>query len=48
MSLDTAAKKQIMSDYATVEGDTGNVTIYRKANKPVFGPFGDSLDDFIA
>lgn len=24
MSLDTAAKKQIMSDYATVEGDTGS------------------------
>jgi len=24
VSLDTAAKKQIMSDYATVEGDTGS------------------------
>ena len=24
MSLDTAAKTQIMSDYATVEGDTGS------------------------
>lgn len=24
MSLDTATKKQIMTDYATVEGDTGS------------------------
>ncbi|MFL6053776.1 MAG: 30S ribosomal protein S15 [Actinoallomurus sp.] len=24
MSLDTAAKKQIMAEYATVEGDTGS------------------------
>ena len=24
MSLDTATKKQIMADYATVEGDTGS------------------------
>jgi hypothetical protein len=26
---------------------TGNVLIYRKHNKPAYGPFGDSLDDFI-
>ena len=25
---------------------TGNVTIYRKNNKPALGPLGDSLDDF--
>jgi hypothetical protein len=33
---------------AAVEGFTGNVTIYRKTNKPALGPLGDSLDDFIA
>jgi hypothetical protein len=33
---------------AAVEGRTGNVTVYRKSNKPVYGPLGDSLDDFIA
>jgi hypothetical protein len=27
---------------------TGNILIYRKYNKPAFGPLGDSLDDFIA
>ena len=27
---------------------TGNVTVYRKANKPAFGPLGDSTDDFVA
>jgi hypothetical protein len=32
---------------AAVEGFTGNITIYRKTNKPAFGPLGDSLDDFI-
>jgi len=24
----------------------GNITIYRKHNKPAFGPLGDSLNDF--
>jgi len=24
----------------------GNITIYRKHNKPALGPVGDSLDDF--
>jgi hypothetical protein len=27
---------------------TGNVTIYSKANKPAYGPLGDSLDDLTA
>jgi hypothetical protein len=27
---------------------TGNVTTYRKLNKPAYGPLGDSLDDFMA
>jgi hypothetical protein len=26
---------------------TGNITIYRKANKPAYGPVGNSLDDFV-
>jgi hypothetical protein len=25
---------------------TGNVTVFRKNNRPVLGPLGDSLDDF--
>ena len=25
---------------------TGSVTVYRKANKPGYGPVGDSLEDF--
>jgi hypothetical protein len=25
---------------------TGNVTVYRRLNKPALGPLGDSLDDF--
>ena len=30
---------------ASIKGTTGNITIYRKHNKPAFGPLGDSLDD---
>jgi hypothetical protein len=26
---------------------TGNVTIFRKNNRPAYGPLGDSLDDFV-
>ena len=29
----------------SIKGTTGNITIYRKHNKPAFGPLGDSLDD---
>jgi hypothetical protein len=30
---------------ASIKGTTGNITIYRKHNKPALGPVGDSLDD---
>jgi hypothetical protein len=30
---------------ASIRGAVGNITIYRKHNKPAFGPEGDSLDD---
>ena len=30
---------------AAIEGTTGNITVYRKHNKPALGPVGDSLDD---
>ena len=33
---------------AAIRMPTGNVTTYRKHNKPAFGPLGDSLDDFVA
>src|SRR5262249_17578857 len=29
----------------SIKGTTGNITIYRKHNKPAFGPLGDSRDD---
>jgi hypothetical protein len=32
---------------AVIQGSTGAITIYRRHNKPVLGPLGDSLDDFI-
>jgi hypothetical protein len=31
---------------AASRNQTGNVTTYRRHNKPVFGPLGDSLNDF--
>jgi hypothetical protein len=37
----------LTSDSATIRNSlTGNVTVYRKDNKPALGPLGDSLDDF--
>ena len=30
---------------AAIQTATGNVTVYRKHNKPGYGPVGDSLDD---
>jgi hypothetical protein len=33
-------------DTAVIRWPSGSVTIYRKSEKPAFGPFGDSLDDF--
>jgi len=31
---------------AAIQNQTGNVTTYRRHNKPAFGPLGDSLNDF--
>ena len=33
---------------AAIRMPSGNVTTYRKHNKPAFGPLGNSLDDFVA
>jgi hypothetical protein len=30
---------------AAIRNATGNVTVYRRVNKPALGPLGDSLDD---
>ena len=30
---------------AAIRNPTGAITVYRKHNKPAFGPVGDSLDD---
>jgi hypothetical protein len=30
---------------AGIENSTGNITTYRRHNKPALGPMGDSLDD---
>jgi hypothetical protein len=31
---------------ADIRHRTGNITVYRKLNKPALGPLGDSLEDF--
>jgi hypothetical protein len=33
---------------AAIQSPTGDITIYRRHNKPALGPLGDSLDDFTA
>jgi hypothetical protein len=35
----------LSEDRAAIQSPSGNVTIYRKLNKPALGPVGDSLDD---
>jgi hypothetical protein len=35
----------LTADTAAIESPTGNITTYRKHNKPALGPLGDSLDD---
>jgi hypothetical protein len=35
----------LTADTAAIENPTGNVTNYRKHNKPALGPLGDSLED---
>jgi hypothetical protein len=37
--------RQAVEDAAAIESRTGSVTVYRKNNKPAFGPVGDSVDD---
>ena len=37
----------LTADTAAIQSaKTGSVTVYRKANKPGYGPVGDSLEDF--
>ena len=32
---------------AAIKMPTGNVTTYRRHNRPAYGPMGDSIDDFV-
>jgi hypothetical protein len=36
----------LIEETAAIRWPSGSVSIYRKNNKPAFGPVGDSLDDF--
>jgi hypothetical protein len=36
----------LTQETASIRWPGGSVTIYRRNNKPAFGPLGDSLDDF--
>jgi len=36
----------LTADTAAIMNPTGNVTVYRRYNKPGLGPIGDSLDEF--
>jgi hypothetical protein len=33
---------------AAIKMPTGNITTYRRHNKPAYGPLGDSINDFVA
>jgi hypothetical protein len=35
----------LTADTAAIMNPTGNITVYRRHNKPGLGPVGDSLDD---
>jgi hypothetical protein len=35
-----------IAETAAIRRPSGSITIYRKNNKPVFGPLGDSVDEF--
>jgi hypothetical protein len=35
----------LTENMAAIQSPSGNVTVYRKLNKPALGPVGDSLDD---
>jgi hypothetical protein len=36
----------LTADTAAIRCPSGSVTVYRKNNKPAYGPLGDSLDEF--
>ena len=36
----------LTEETASIRWPGGSVTIYRRNNKPAFGPVGDCLDDF--
>lgn len=38
----------LTQETAAIKMPTGSITTYRRHNKPAYGPFGDSLDDFVA
>ncbi len=35
----------LTTDTAAIQGSNGNLTVYRRHNKPGLGPLGDSLDE---
>jgi hypothetical protein len=43
--LDGRRVVALSEDGAAIQSPSGNITIYRKLNKPALGPVGDSLDD---
>jgi hypothetical protein len=36
----------LTAETAAIENPTGNITTYRRFNKPSYRPVGDSLNDF--
>jgi hypothetical protein len=36
----------LTTDTAAIRWPSGSVTVYRRSNKPAYGPLGDSSDDF--
>jgi hypothetical protein len=45
-SLQGSSMVALTEATAAIQNPTGNVTVYRKNNKPALGPVGDSLDEF--
>jgi hypothetical protein len=43
--LDGRRVVALTENMAAIQSPSGNVTVYRKLNKPALGPVGDSLDD---
>jgi hypothetical protein len=37
----------VTEETAAIRWPSGSITVYRKTNKPAFGPLGDSLDDLM-